>query len=256
MRAIWTGAIGFGLVNIPVRMYSAVQDSALDLDMLDQKDHANIKFKRVNADTGKEVPWERIVKGYEVNGRYVVLNKSDFEKVSPEKSKIINIDRFVDLETIDPLFFETPYFLEPQKGGEKAYYLLEKALDRSGKAGLASFVMHEREHICLVKPGKKGLVLHRLRFAEEIRDNGELNLPAVSVKNNEMKMALELIRSLSGPFQPTKYKDEYRKKLLQLIKARSKGKTVPFRPMKVVRSDPHDLLSQLKASLHRKKAAS
>jgi DNA end-binding protein Ku len=137
MRAIWSGAIGFGLVNIPVKLYSAVQGSELNLDMLDKKDHSNIKYKRVNASTGKEVAWENIVKGYKVNENYVVLTDSDFEKASPEKTKIIEITEFVDEKEIDSIYFETPYYLQPEKAGVKAYALLRDALKKNRKTRLS-----------------------------------------------------------------------------------------------------------------------
>ncbi|HEY8397064.1 MAG TPA: Ku protein, partial [Flavihumibacter sp.] len=134
MKAIWTGSLGFGLVNIPVKLYSAVEESSLDLDMLDKKDHSNIKYKRVNEKTGKEVAWENIVKGYMLNSKYVILGKEDFEKAAPERTKHIGISQFVKLAEIDPNYFEMPYFLEPEKTGVRAYALLRDALKKSGKA--------------------------------------------------------------------------------------------------------------------------
>ena len=138
MRAIWTGAIGFGLVNIPIKIYSAVQASELDLDMLDKKDHSNIHFQRVNAKTGKEVAWENIVRGYNLDGHYVVLTEEDFQKVRPEKNKIINISEFVDETEIDSMYYENPYYLAPDKSGVKAYNLLRDALGETGKVGLGN----------------------------------------------------------------------------------------------------------------------
>jgi DNA end-binding protein Ku len=151
MRAMWTGSIGFGLVNIPVRMYSAVEDSSLDLDMLDKTDHSNIRFKRVNETTGKEVPWNNIVKGYMMNDKYVVLDKADFDKAAPEKTKHIEITQFVNEDEIDSVYFETPYYIEPDKTGARAYSLLRDALAKSGKAGIGQFVMHNKEHVCIIK---------------------------------------------------------------------------------------------------------
>src|ERR1035438_9084220 len=168
MKAIWTGAIGFGLVNIPVKIFSAVEESSLDLDMLDKKDHARIRFKRVNENTGKEVAWGNIVKGYDYDGNYVVLTDEDFEKASPEKSKIIEISEFVNEGEIQSLYFEMPYFLEPQKSGEKAYVLLREALKKSGKVGLGSFVLRSKESLCVLKPVDTVIILNKLRFAEEI----------------------------------------------------------------------------------------
>jgi DNA end-binding protein Ku len=258
MRSIWTGSIGFGLVNIPIKMYSAVEDSSLDLDMLDKKDHANIRFKRVNENTGREVPWENIVKGYLVGERYVVLEKKDFERAAPEKTKHIEITQFVDEKEIDSTFFEQPYFLEPDKTGARAYALLRDALRKTGKAGVGMFVMRDREHVAIIKPLGPVLVLNRIRFAEEIRSSKELKLPDTRPKPQELKMAVDLVESLSGKFDPKKYKDDYTGKLMKIIRAKSKGKELPFKPMKVVHSKTQDLMEQLKASLSgssRKKAS-
>lgn len=249
MRAIWTGSIGFGLVNIPIKMYSAVEDSSLDLDMLDKKDHANIKFKRVNENTGREVAWENIVKGYLVGEKYVILDKTDFEKAAPEKTKHIEITQFVDEKEIDSTYFEQPYFLEPDKTGTRAYALLRDALAKTGRAGVGMFVMRDREHVAIIKPVGNVLVLNRIRFAEEIRSSKDLKLPEAKPKPPELKMAIDLIKRLTSKFDPKKYKDDYTGKLLKIIKAKSKGKDIPFKPMKVVHSKTQDLMEQLKASL-------
>lgn len=249
MRAIWTGAIGFGLVNIPVKMYSATQSSTLDLDMLDKKDHSNIKFQRVNEKTGKEVAWENIVRGYKYNGEYVVLSDDDFKKASPEKSKIISIEQFVDLEEIDTIFYETPYYLEPEKTGVKAYALLRDALAKSKKVGLGTYVMRTKETIGLIKPMDDVLVLNKIRFSEEIRDHKELKVPDDKSKPNELKMALALIDQLTGPFEIDKYKDTYSDQLMSLIEAKAKGKKITAPKMTVVHSKSRDLMEQLKASL-------
>jgi DNA end-binding protein Ku len=256
MRAIWTGAIGFGLVNIPVKLYSAVQGSELDLDMLDKKDHANIKFQRVNAETGKVVAWENIVRGYLMNDKYVVLTDEDFKKASPEKSKIIEIQEFVDVKDIDTVFFETPYYLQPEKSGERAYVLLREALEKSGKLALGTYVLRNREHLCVLKPSSKAIVLNTIRFAEEIRDMKELNLPTnVKVKPAELKMALSLIDQLTTDFDISRYKDTYTDSLMKLIRAKAKGKKVATPQLRVVHSNPRDIMSQLKASLEKKPKA-
>jgi len=249
MRAIWTGAIGFGLVNIPVKMYSAVQDSSLDLDMLDKKDHSNIRFQRVNEKTGKEVAWENIVRGYKYNGEYVILGDEDFKKASPEKSKIIEIAEFVDVAEIDAVYYETPYYLEPEKTGTKAYALLRDALEKSGKVGLGTYVMRTKEAIGMIRPMEDVLVLNKMRFAEEIRDHKDLKLPEDKSKPNELKMALALIEQLAGPFEIDKYKDTYTDQLMKVIEAKAKGKKITAPTMKVVHSKSQDLMDQLKASL-------
>ena len=150
MRSIWTGAIGFGLVNIPVKIYSATQESVLDLDMLDKKDLSNIRFKRVNENTGKEVAWGDIVKGYKIDDRYVVLTDEDFEKAAPEKSKIIEIAEFIDEKEVDGIYYETPYYLEPEKSGSKAYVLLRDALHKTGKVAFGSFVLRNKESLVVL----------------------------------------------------------------------------------------------------------
>ncbi|MHA4806703.1 non-homologous end joining protein Ku [Flavitalea flava] len=249
MRSIWTGAIGFGLVNIPIKMYSAIQESELDLDMLDKKDHSNIKFKRVNESSGKEVAWENIVKGYKLNDKYVVLTDEDFQKASPEKTRIIEIVEFVDEKEIDTLFYETPYYLEPDKSGAKAYLLLRDALQKTGKTGFGSFVLRNKESLCLIKTRDKSLVLQKIRFAQEIRSAGDLAIPGGSSKPAEVKMAVELINHLTGKFDIEKYKDTYTSELLKLIKAKAKGGNQKEPVMRVVHSPGKDLLSQLKASL-------
>ena len=250
MRAIWTGAIGFGLVNIPVKLYSATQQSDLNLDMLDKKDHAHIKFKRVNENTGREIAWSNIVKGYKYQGDYVVLGDKDFEQASPKKSKLIEITDFILEEEVDSVYYETPYFLEPQKSGTKAYALLREALKKSGKAGIGSFVLRNKEHLCILRPYEKNaIVLNRLRFQEEVRDPADLSLPKEKPKPNEMKMALSLIDQLTSRFDIKKFKDTYTAELLKLIKAKAKGKSVKPSPLKVTHRKADDLMSQLKASI-------
>jgi DNA end-binding protein Ku len=254
MRAIWTGAIGFGLVNIPVRIFSATQDSNLDLDMLDKKDHAKIRFKRVNEDSGREVSWENIVKAYDYNGKYVVLDDEDFQKASPEKSKIIEIMEFIKEDEVESIFYETPYFLEPQKSGQKAYSLLREALKKSGKVGLGNFVMRTKEALCVLKPMDNAILLQQIRFAQEIRNINDLDIPGKStIKPGEMQMAMALIDQLTGKFDISKYKDTYSDELLKLIHAKAKGKKLQPAPLRVVHSKSKDLMDQLKESLSVKK---
>ncbi|MFT3937091.1 MAG: Ku protein [Chitinophagaceae bacterium] len=253
MRSIWTGAIGFGLVNIPVKLFSAVEDSALDLDMLDKKDHANIKFKRVNENTGKEVAWGNIVRAYNLDGKYVVLDDNDFAEAMPEKTKTIAIDSFVKASEIDPILYETTYYMEPEKQGKRAYALLSTALNKTGKAGLGSFVLRNKEHLCVIKASGHLLLLHRLRFGQEIRKTTDLDIPATAPKPGELKMALSLIDQLSTKFDITDYKDIYSAKLMKLIKAKAAGKRATVHKMKVVQEKTKDLMEQLQASLGTKK---
>jgi DNA end-binding protein Ku len=258
MRSIWTGAISFGLINIPVKLFSAVESSSLNLDMLDKRDHSNIRFKRVNEKTGKEVPYENIVKGYNVDDHYVVLEKADFEMADAKKTKTIEILNFVKESEIDSIYYEQPYYLEPEKGGQKAYTILRDALAASGKVGVTSFVLRNKEALAIVKPYGKVLVLNRLRFEEEIRSVEELDVPPVSkAKPKEQLMATKLIDQLTEKFSIAQYKDTYTQKLLKIIKEKAKGKKVKkVQHMKVVHTKSDNLMEMLKASLDGKKKAS
>lgn len=259
MRPIWTGAIGFGLVNIPVKLYSATQSSSLDLDMLDKKDHSNIHFMRVNEKSGKEVKWANIVKGFKLpNDKYVVLDEKDFESASAKKTKTIEITNFVDASEIESLYFETPYYLEPDKSGSRAYALLRAALIKTGKVGIASFVMRSKESLAILRANENIIILNRIRFQEEIRDYTDLKLPAKSeVKASELKMAVSLVNQLSQKFDISSYKDTYSADLMKLIKAKAKGIKLKEPSLKVVHGKPKDIMEQLKASLapKRKKAS-
>jgi DNA end-binding protein Ku len=220
--------------------------------MLDKHDHSKIKYRRVNEDTGEEVAWGDIVKGYKVEEKYVVLTDEDFEKASPEKSKTIEIQEFVEEGEIDTTFYETPYYLEPSKGGERAYALLREALRDSGKVAVGSFVMRTKENLCLLKAQDNMLLLLRLRFAEEIRDYKDLNIPTqkTEVKPAELKMAKALIAQLTPKkFDIAKYKDTYDAELMKLIKARAKGKDLPVPKIKIVKNKSKDIMEQLKESL-------
>ena len=249
MRPIWTGSINFGLVNIPVKLFSAVQESSLDLDMLDSKDHSNIKFKRVNESTGDEVAYDDIVKGYKLNDAYVVLEDSDFESADAEKTKTIEILNFADLKEIDSIYYEQPYYLEPEKSASNAYALLRDALQSSGKVGVSTFVLRNKEGLAILKPSGNVIVLNRIRFKQEIRDPSDLKLPEVSKsKTKEMEMANLLIKQLTQQFNIDQYKDTYTEKLLKIIKDKSKGKKPVPSKLKVVHKQ-NDLMSMLKASL-------
>ncbi|MEJ7768174.1 MAG: Ku protein [Chitinophagaceae bacterium] len=253
MRAIWTGSIGFGLVNIPIKMYSAVQGSEINLDMLDSKDHANIKFQRVNANTGKVIPYENIVRAFKLEGEYVVLTSEDFQKASPEKTKMVEIAEFVNEKEIDSMYYETPYYLEPEKSGTKAYGLLRDALKKTGKAGLGNFVLRSKQSLCLIKTVSNVLILQKIRFGEEIRKADDLKIPEAESKAPELKMAIALIEQLTGPFDISKYKDTYTEELMKLINAKASGKKLDVPKLQVVHSTSKDLMAQLKASLETKK---
>ena len=257
MRAIWSGAISFGLINIPVKLFSAVKDSSLNLDMLDSRDHSNIRFKRVNEKTGREVPYENITRGYLVNEDYVIIEKEDFESVEPVKNKTIEIINFVKESEIGSIYYEQPYYLEPEKSGQKAYALLRDALKQSGKVGVTTFVLRNKEALAILKPQDNFILLNRLRFEEEIRDANELNIPSVKGTAKEQAMATKLIDQLTEKFSIAKYKDTYTDKLLKIIKDKSKGKKIKkVHQMKIVHTKSDELMDMLKASLQGKRKAS
>ncbi len=254
MRPIWTGAIGFGLVNIPVKLYSATQSSNLNLDMLDKKDHSNIKYQRINEKSGKEVPWGNIIKGYKLDNEYIVLDDKDFEAANAKKTKTIEISDFVKEDEISSMYYETPYYLEPDKSGTRPYELLRQALIKTKKVGVANFVMRNKESLAILRPDKNAIILNRIRFEEEIRETDELVLPEhTTVKPAELKMAISLIDQLTAKFDISKYKDTYNDELLKIIKAKASGKKIKAPQMKVVHSKTKDLMEQLKASLDEKR---
>jgi len=257
MRAIWSGSIGFGLVNIPVKMYSATTPGRLDFDMLDSKDHSNIRFMRVNENTGKEVKWENIVKGYRTEGdEYVVLTDDDFAKAAAEKNELIEIKEFADEDAIDLVYYETPYYLAPEKNGARAYALLREALKKTKKIGVAVFVMRTKETLAVLKANEDVIVLDCLRFPEEIRSTEDLVLPTkTGIKETELKMAINLIESQSGKFDISAYKNTYREQLLEIIRAKSKGIKIKSPHIKIVQTKSEDLMSKLKASLKNNKPA-
>jgi DNA end-binding protein Ku len=256
MRSIWKGSIGFGLVSIPVKLYSAVQTSSLDFDMLDSRDHSRIRYMRVNEHTHKEVPYDKIVKGYKLNDEYVVMDEHDFEDAAPEKSKVITIESFVDVADVNPMFYETSYYTEPDTKNNKAYGLLLQALIKSKKAGLARFVLRSTESLCIVHPVGKDLVVTRIRFAQQIRDMDDLNIADdMNISKKEMDMGLALIDQYAEKFDVSKFKDEYNNELLNIIKAKSKGKRATVKKLKPHKTTGTDLYDQLMESLKTKKGA-
>lgn len=256
MRSIWKGSIGFGLVSIPVKLFSAVQTSSLDFDMLDSRDHARIRYQRVNENTHKEVPYDKIVKGYKLDEDYVIMDEQDFEDAAPEKSKVIEIESFVDIADVNPMFYETSYYTEPDTKNNKAYALLIQALTKSKKAGLARFVLRSTESLCIVHPLKNVLVVTRIRFGQEIRDTNDLDLPdKIEVSKKELDMGLTLINQYAEDFDVSKFKDEYNDELLKIIEAKSKGKRAKVKKLKPRKTGSDDLYDQLMASLKTKKGA-
>ncbi len=258
-RPIWTGSIAFGLVNIPVKIFNAIEESSLDLDMLDKKDHSNIKYKRVNEGSGKEVPWDNIVKGYKMDGRYVILDEHDFEQAAAEKTKRIDIVAFVQEKEIDPIYYDTTYFLGADKADQKTYALLRDAFKKSGMVGLGTYVLRNKEHLGVIKVYKNALVLTKLHFENEIKSLDDFDIPTDAVKSSaaEVKMAVSLINQLSQPFDISRYKDEYTMQLLKFIKKKAKGKIFsPKATPSAVPKETDSLMEQLKASLSNSSAHS
>jgi DNA end-binding protein Ku len=252
MRAIWSGSISFGLVNIPVKLFSATQEHQLDFDMLSKKDLAPIRYARISTSTNKEIPWREIVKGFEVKkGKYVVITDEDFRKASPEKSRAIDIVQFVPEKEIDSIFFDKPYFLAPDKGADKSYFLLIKALEQSKKLALAEFMLRNRIHICALKPYNNVLLLNQMRYASEIREVPEFSVPKKGkITSKEIDLALKLIEQLSEKFNPAAFKDRYIESLKKVIKAKAAGKTIATPAPRKTTADVKDLMSVLKQSLN------
>jgi DNA end-binding protein Ku len=230
-RAIWSGTISFGLLNVPVRLYSAVARRSIALREIRESDSARIKHRRVAEGTDEEVPYENIVKAYELSpGQYVPLSKDEMAALAPEKTRAIDVQDFVDIEEIDPMYFDSPYYLGPADGAEKAYSLLASAMESSGKAAIARFVFRNKEHLAAIRAGDGVLTLTTMRFHDEVVPPSELDdsLPdkAPKVAKREREMAEQLIDSLSTEFDPSGYKDEYREQLLALIEQKAEGKEI------------------------------
>ncbi|HEX4840522.1 MAG TPA: Ku protein [Rhabdochlamydiaceae bacterium] len=255
MRSIWKGAISFGLIHIPVRLYSACKERELKFKLLHKKDLSEIRYARICKADGKEVPWEEVVKGYEYRkGDYVVLTEDDFEKASPKRMKTIEIVDFTGEEEIDPMFYETPYYLEPEKGSSKAYQILREALRRSKKVAIGKYVLRQHEHLGVIKAHGDILVLNQLRYNSEILSSKGLDIPKDGpLVKSEVDMALLLIEELSKPFRASHYSDTYSDEVKRVIASRARGKKIKREKSKAPKV--HDLMGLLKESLeqHKKK---
>lgn len=258
MRPIWSGAISFGLIHIPVKLYTAVKESTLDLDMLRKGDLCPIRYVRVCRATGEEVPYEDIVKGYEYRkGDYVILQDEDFERANVKKTQTIEILNFTDQSGIDPKYLEKPYYIEPAKEAKKAYALLREALKKSGRVGVARYVLKTREHLGILKPEGDVIILDQMRFDREVIKPEGLDLPEEEVSKRELDMAIKLIDQLAEPFRPEEYHDTYMEELKQLIEEKAKGKLRKVRKEKAPERGVVDLMAKLRESLDqaRKKEA-
>jgi DNA end-binding protein Ku len=255
-HAIWSGSINFGLVTIPVKVFTAVKSDDLSFNMLHAKDEGRIKYERVCSVDGKPVPWDEIVKGYEYEkGEYVILTDDDFKKVNPEATQSVDILEFVELEQINPMFFDKPYYLEPTKQGKHAYALLREALSNSKRVAIARVVIRTKEYIAAVKPLGDALILELMHWADEIVDTGTLELPASEkLPEAEMKMAKMLIDAMSvDAFEPEKFTNKYHDELLAMIDARVNGKELPEPKKAPARSKVVNLMDVLAKSLEESK---
>lgn len=272
-RAIWRGAISFGLVYIPVHLHTAARDSSLDLDLLDSRDFAPVGYQRYNKRTGKVVEWNRIVKGYEYRkGEYVALTEEDFRQANVEASQTIDIVTFVERADIPPEYFEMPYYLEPAEGGDKTYVLLREAMYGGSKVAIGSFVIRGRQHFCAIIAHERALMLNTLRFAEEMVAADDLELPSASARSasvspKEVAMARRLVEEMSGAWKPAAFKDTYRRDLMRRIDEKvRKGQTHVLTPAAETEEEARpsakviDLMAVLQKSLEsrggsRRKAA-
>ena len=258
-RPIWQGSINFGLVSIPVALYSAEADGSIDFDLLDRRDFSRVRYRRVNEKTGREVPWDEIVKGYEYEkGEYVPLTDDDFLKANVKATQSIDILDFVDGVDISPIYFDKPYYLVPLKNGRRAYALLREVMKRTGKVGIARVVIRSRQHLAALLVDGPMLILNLLRFFHELRDPSALEVPetgSAAGPNQELKMAEQLVETMAGKWNPKKYRDEYHQDLLQMIDKKIKsGQTKAIEPAEPARRPKHqgkvvDIMHLLRRSM-------
>jgi DNA end-binding protein Ku len=253
-RAIWSGSISFGLLNVPVRMYSAVARRNIALREIRESDSARIKHKRFAEGTDEEVPYDEIIKAYELTpGQYVPLTKDEMAALAPEKTRAIEVKDFVDLDEIDPMYFDSPYYLGPADGAERAYGLLARAMSASGKVAIARFVLRNKEHLAAIRSSGDVLTLTTMRFADEVVPAAELEIvpeKAAKPEKREQQMAEQLIESLSTDFDPGAYHDEYREQLLGLIERKAEGKEIVAADTEAPKATKApDLMAALEASI-------
>ena len=261
-RALWRGAISFGLVYVPVELHTASRETTLPLHMLDSRDFAAVGYTRINKKTGKEVDWQHIVKGYEYKkGDFVALTDADFKHANVKATETIEIDTFCDAADVPTVYYEKPYYLGPAKGGAKVYSLLRQALGSTGKVAVATFVMHQRQHLCVIVPQGSTLVLQTLRFADELLPVSEAGAAPAKVTAAELTMAKQLVASMAGKFEPTRFKDTYRADLKRRVQEKIKRKETHSLDVDMPEADERpkaqviDLMEALKASLSKGKGA-
>jgi DNA end-binding protein Ku len=253
-RAIWSGAISFGLVNIPVKLYSAVSKKTVRFHQIDAESGGRVRQKRVGPD-GEEIAYEQIVKGYEIGpDRYVTISPEELEALEPQKTRTIDIEDFVDLEQIDPIYYDHPYYLAPDTGAAKAYKLLVDAMEDSGKVAVARVVLRSKEHLVAIRPRDGALAMETMLFADEVIPPESLEELAaadgdVQTSDRELAMANQLIDSLASEFDPEKYRDEYRERVLDLIERKAQGETIVIEEPEAEPEKVPDLMAALEASI-------
>ncbi|MEA2159195.1 MAG: end-binding protein Ku, partial [Solirubrobacteraceae bacterium] len=253
-RAIWSGAISFGLVNVPVKLYSATSPKTVRFHQLSSKTGARIKQKRVDPTTGDEVPFEEIIKGYEITpDRYVTIAPEELDALDPKATRTVDIEEFVDLVDIDPIFYDHNYYLAPTAGGAKAYKLLLDAMREAGKVGIGRVVLRSKQQLCALRPAGEALTLTTMLFGDEVLSPDRIDeldaLGDAEASERELKMAQQLIASLSADFEPTKYRDEYRERVLELIERKAAGEEIAVQPQAEEPAAAPDLMAALEASL-------
>jgi DNA end-binding protein Ku len=253
-RAIWSGSISFGLVNVPVKLYSAVKQKDIHFNQLEEKTGAHIKYKRVSEKTGKEVDYENIVKGYELGkGRYVTITTDELASVAPRASRTVDIEDFVEIDEIDPIYFENTYYLSPDgEGAARAYALLLKGMEKTSRIAIGRFVMRTKEYLCAIRPFDGVLALNTMLFPDEVVEKSDVpGLPdrRAAVGDRELKIATSLIDSLSTSFKPSAYKDTYREQVLEMIQRKAKGKEIVLPEEPEEQAEVVDLLAALEASI-------
>jgi DNA end-binding protein Ku len=253
-RAIWSGAISFGLVNVPVKLYSATSPKTVRFNQLHAADGGRLRQKRVCSIDGEEVPYDQIVKGYEVTpDRYVVVTQEELDALDPRATKTIDIEEFVDLTEIDPVYYESAYHIAPATGGAKAYRLLLSAMEEAGKVAIGRFVLRTRQQLCALRPADGVLTLSTMLYGDEVNSPDRLDelesIGEVEANEREVAMARQLIDSLSAPFEPEKFRDEYRERVLELIERKAAGEEVAVQPVAERPAEAPDLMAALEASL-------
>ena len=260
-RSLWSGSISFGLVNIPIRLYPAVSKKGVSFHQIDSKTGARVKMQRVSSADGSEVPYDQIVKGYELSkDHYVLIEPEELDALDPESTRSIEIEEFIDLEDIDPVFFDTPYLVAPVKAAEKPYALLAKAMEEQGKVGIARFVMRTKQYLAALRPKDGMIMLSTMVYADELAAPDEIKelqeVVGIDVSERELKMASQLIESLSVEFDPTRFKDEYRDRVLDLIEQKAAGEEIRIEaPAPADNGKVVDLMAALEASVAEARAA-